>query len=66
MKSIYRKLDFTFPVFFHTAIVGNTPIGKHRAVQYLIQGYDPEMPEKEMEVSKSIIAGYITGARPIS
>ena len=66
MKTIGRKLDFTFPVFFHTAILGNTPIGKHRAVQYLIQGYDPEMPEKEMEVSKSIIAGYITGTRPIS
>ena len=68
--SISRKLVFTFPVFYFTAIINNTALGKHRATHMLICGFDPDdisVPDaKKLTISNTISTGYISGNRPIS
>jgi len=68
--SISRKLVFTFPVFYFTAIFNNTALGKHRATHMLICGFDPDdssVPDaNKLTISNTISTGYISGNRPIS
>ena len=70
IASISRKLAFTFPVFYFTAIIDNTPLGKHRAAHMLICGFDPDdksIPATEkLTISNTISTGYISGSRPVS
>ena len=64
------KLAFTFPVFFHVAILGNTPRGRYKAVHNLICGFNPDDKGngevQEFIVANGIVTGYINGSRPIS
>jgi len=64
------KLSFSFPVFFHVAILDNTPRGRYKAVHNLICGFDPDDKDnadvKEYTVANGIVTGYINGNRPIS
>ena len=64
------KLSFSFPVFFHVAVLDNTPRGRYKAVHNLICGFDPEDKDsddvREYTVANGIVTGYINGNRPIS
>jgi len=64
------KLSFSFPVFFHVAILDNTPRGRYKAVHNLICGFDPDDKDnadvREYTVANGIVTGYINGNRPIS
>ena len=64
------RLSFSFPVFFHVAILGNTPRGRYKAVHNLICGFDPDDKDnddvREYTVANGIVTGYINGNRPIS
>lgn len=64
------KLSFSFPVFFHVAVLDNTPRSRYKAVHYLICGFDPEEKDNgavsEFTVANGIVTGYINGSRPIS
>ena len=64
------KLSFSFPVFFHVAVLDNTPRGRYKAVHNLICGFDPDDKDnddvREYTVANGIVTGYINGNRPIS
>ena len=64
------RLSFSFPVFFHVAILDNTPRGRYKAVHNLICGFDPDDKDnddvREYTVANGIVTGYINGNRPIS
>ena len=64
------KLAFSFPVFFHVAVLDNTPRSRYKAVHYLICGFDPDEKDNEavseFTVANGIVTGYINGSRPIS
>ena len=68
--AVAAKLSFSFPVFFHVAVLDNTPRGRYKAVHNLICGFDPEDKDsddvREYTVANGIVTGYINGNRPIS
>ena len=67
---VAAKLSFSFPVFFHVAILDNTPRGRYKAVHNLICGFDPDDIDnddvRKYIVANGIVSGYINGNRPIS
>lgn len=67
--TIIKRYPFSFPVFFHAAVLGNAAVGKYQAAHMLICGFDPETATDQMReygFSANVGTFYTHGQRGIS